>query len=266
MNTTTAETQPQRSPLKLLIGVLARPGSTMRYLREAKRRWWIVPAVLMMAALVFHGFALARANAEYVYQQQLDWFASMPQEQRGPMSEPPPKATPPLLTTAIPIAGRALVTAVGWLVWAGLLYLAGTFFGSNDVKYGPLFAMTVWAWVPYAIRNALQGLVMTLTGRPIYNQGLSGLVLDSAPPPPMAMALSGRYIPPSRGEQVLAGLLARIDVYFVWNLALIIVGVAVFERLPRKKAAPIAIGIWLLATALGLLPKIIGLNQNIRIF
>lgn len=255
-----------RGPVALLVGIIVKPAATMRDLYERQRRWWLVPAALMLAALVIYSFGYAKANAAYLYQQQVAVFESMPAEQRGPMTEPPPKATPPLLTTAIQITGRAVTTIAGWLVWAGLLYLAGTFFGNNDVKYGPLFAMTVWAWVPYVVRNIIQGVTMAITEVPIYNQGLSGLILDNAPPAPVFTPMGRAFVPPTRGEEVLAGLLARVDIYLIWHLVLLVTGVAIFERLTKKKATPITLGIWALTTALALLPKIIGLSQSLRLF
>jgi hypothetical protein len=263
---TKKETPAQRGPFKLLIGSLVKPSATMDYLRQAQRRWWVFPAALMVVALMIHGFGFAKANAEYLYQQQITSFESIPPEKRGPMTQPPSKATPPLLTTGIQIGGRTVATIAGWLVWAGLLYLAGTFFGNNEVKYGPLFAMTLWAWTPYMVRNVLQGVVMAITDTPIYNQGLSGLVLDNAPPTPAFTPMGRSFIPPTRGEEVLAGLLARVDVYLIWHLILLVTGVAVFERLNRKKAVPLTLGIWLLTTGLALLPKILGLNSAMRIF
>jgi hypothetical protein len=147
-----------------------------------------------------------------------------------------------------------------------LLYLAGTFFGNNEVKYGPLFAMTLWAWTPYIVRNVLQGVLMAVTNTPIYNQGLSGLVLDNAPPTPAFTPMGRSFMPPTRGEDVLAGLLARVDVYLIWHLILLVTGVTVFERLNKKKAVPLTLGIWMLTTILALLPKILGLNSAMRIF
>lgn len=260
------KTRAERGPLSLLLSTLFKPKRAMRDLRKAQRRWWLVPAALMLIALLIHGFGYAKANAEYLYQQQLQVFESIPAEKRGPMTEPPPKATPPLLTTGIQIAGRTVTTVAAWLVWAGLLYLAGTFVGNNEVKYGPLFAMTVWAWIPYVVRNLIQGIVMAITNSPIYNQGLSGLVVDNAPPTPAFTPMGRSFIPPSRGEAVLAGLLGRVDMYLIWHLALMITGVAIFERMKGKKAALITLTIWALITALSLLPKIVGLSQSLRLF
>ncbi|MGC9523458.1 MAG: YIP1 family protein [Anaerolineae bacterium] len=254
-----------RGPFGMLIGMIVKPRATMAALREARRRWWIVPAILMVGALIFSGFAYSRANAEFLYQQQVEMFEQMPPEQRGPMAEPPAKATPPLLTTGLRIAGQVVGVIVTWVVWAGLLALASTFFGQNGARFGGFFAMVVWAWLPHAVRHLVQGVYQFVTQTPIYNQGLSGLVLDNTP---MAFSpFSGpRYVPPTRSDQVWAAFLGRIDVYRVWSLLLLVTGVIIFARASKKRAWLLTLGIWLIATLLSLLPTIIGLTSGLRLF
>ena len=64
--------------------------------------------------------------------------------------------------------------------------------------------------------------------------------------------------PPGLGQMVLVAFLSRIDLFLFWNLILLVIGVAVTTRLPRRKAALVTLGVWLLLTALGLLPALVG--------
>lgn len=251
-------------PFGALIGILLRPRKTMAALSGAQKRWWLVPVVLLLAALVVHGIAYANANVDYVYQLQVAFFESMPAEERGPMTEPPPKSGPHPLTVALPIGGRVVGTLVTWLIWAGLIALASTFLGHNGTSFGALFAMVVWARVPITLRYAVQAMAMALTGTPIYNQGLSGLVLDSAPPP-IAQGFQP-YVPPTRSAQVLAALLGKLDIYMVWTLVLTALGIWAFAHVPKRRAALITLGIWIVATLVTLLPAIVGIGQGMRLF
>lgn len=251
-------------PFRALTGVLLRPRATMTALRDARKRRWTVPALLMVLALTFQGIIYANANAEYVYRQQQAWFETVPAEQRGPMTEPPPKAEPHPLTVGLPIAGRTVAEVVTWLIWAGLIALASTFLGHNGATFGGLFAMIVWARIPIALRYGVQAVAMLATGTPIYNQGLSGLALDSAPQP--RASSFQRYIPPTRSAQVMAALLGKIDIYLVWALVLTGIGVWAFAHVPRRRAALVTVGIWIIATAVSLLPAIIGIGQGMRVF
>ena len=81
--------------LTLLSGIVIRPRGTLRYLYDAKRRWWALVALLMIAVLIGQQVAYARADAQYKYEQQLAWFENTPEEERGPMMQPPQLITPP---------------------------------------------------------------------------------------------------------------------------------------------------------------------------
>lgn len=264
MSEAVATTANRPNLLSVLTGIVIQPRSAMAALSTAKRRWWPVPAALLLLALIFHGITYANANAEYVYRQQVEMFESMPADQRGPMTDPPPKSEPHPLTVALPIAGRTVTTLVTWLIWAGLIALSSTFLGHNGARFGGLFAMVVWAQVPITVRYLVQGVAMALTGAPIYNQGLSGLVLDNAPPP-MSRSFQP-YVPPTRSAQVMGALLGRIDIYMVWTLILTGLGVWAFAHVPKRRAALLTLGIWVIATLVSLLPTILGIGQGMRFF
>jgi hypothetical protein len=272
-----------RGPIATMLGVLFRPGATFTALRGAKRRWWAIPALIMLVALAFHGYVFAYASA--ADQSRMQTAGGGMVEGRpvtgaggivvdGPGGMPSQVGVNPL-RTGLSIGGQVLGAIFTWLVWAGLLALASTFFGQSGTNFGGFFAMVLWARLPLAIRSIIQALYMVLTGAVIYNQGLSGLVLDSTPsaaptgpiygPGPIPIG-GGRLGQPAVGTQVLAGVLGRIDVYLVWSLVLTVAGVWAFARLPRRKALLITLAIWVPATAVTLLPTIIGLNGGTRIF
>jgi Yip1-like protein len=253
-----------RGPIQTFLGIIVRPRRTMAGLSTAKRRWWWLPMLLMLAALALQGNFYARANSELMYRYQVDFLESMPEQARGPMAELPPKTDPHPLSIWLPVGGRAVGTLVTWLVWAGLIALASTFLGHNGARFGGYFAMIAWARLPFTLRDLVQGITMAMTGRAIYNQGLSGLVLDGTPAPMTSGFRS--YTPPPRGAQILSALLGRVDVYIVWSLVLTGIGIWAFGHLPRRRAILVVLGIWVIATVVNLLPALLGLGQGTRIF
>jgi len=52
--------------------------------------------------------------------------------------------------------------------------------------------------------------------------------------------------------------LSHVDLFLVWNLILLVIGVMVTTHLPRRKAALVTLGVWLLLTALSLTPTLVG--------
>jgi hypothetical protein len=268
-----------RGPFSTLLGVLFRPSRTFTALRDAKRRWWIVPALLAVVVIAFHGFTHARVSTAALFRQQSEMPEVVIKDPYGgeyierPM---PSQVGPHPLTTGLSIGGQLLGTVVSWLLWAGLLALASTFFGQNGASFGGFFSMVVWARLPLTLRSLVQAIYMSITGALIYNQGLSGLVLDNTPTAAASgfnggMGMGGmiggpRYIPPTMGQQVAASILGRIDIYLVWSLILMVAGVWAFARLPRKKAIYVTLAIWVLATLVTLVPILIGLGQGARLF
>jgi hypothetical protein len=260
----TTSPKPPRGPFAISAGVLFHPRRSMAALSQAKRRWWIVPAILLLVALTLQGIAYANANATFVYQQQATMLESAQNGEFGVVTEMPPMSAPHPLTVVLPIAGRTVGSVVTWLIWAGLIALASTFLGHNGARFGGLFAMVVWARVPITVRHVVQAIAMTLTGKPIYNQGLSGLVMDNAPS--FTVNSFQGYVPPSRSTQVLSALLGKVDIYMVWTLILTGIGVWAFAHVPRRRAALMTVGIWVIATLVGLLPTLVGIGQSMRLF
>jgi hypothetical protein len=112
--------------------------------------------------------------------------------------------------------------------------------------------VVVWAWLPYGLRGLLQTLYILLSGQLIVNPGLSGLVRSE---PSVGEAV---LAPPSAGQTFLTTFLSRIDLFLVWNLILLVIGVAVTTHLSRRKAALVTLGVWVVLTGLSLLPALVG--------
>ena len=64
--------------------------------------------------------------------------------------------------------------------------------------------------------------------------------------------------PPGPGQMLLMAFLSRVDLFLVWNLVLLVIGVTVVTRLPRRKAILLTMGVWVLLTTLSLVPALVG--------
>ena len=267
-----------RGPFQVLLGMLLKPRSTLADLSTARHRWWWLPALLMIVAVTMYGVVFASASAADQQRAMEAVFEGVPGDMRG-ASVPPQMSSGLSMVAVIRVGGQVLGTLVTWLIWAGLLYLVSTFLGQNGAHFGGFFAMVAWTWLPYSVRNLIQAGYSALTRQAIYNQGLSGLVIDRAPAAPdvspvsavsavrgLMAAPGGAVMAASRGDQVLAALLARVDIYLIWNLVLITLGVAAFARLKTKKAALGTLVIWVVFTLISLLPTIVGFGQGLGIF
>jgi len=237
----------QTGVFRLLFGALINPKATMAALRGARWTWWAIPVFLILVITVLTVVAYSTADCRYIYQLEMDHYASSP-NQGG---RPPDPITPLPITMAIRAAGRVLSAGGAWIVWSGALYLVLILLGRNGVTFGSVWTLVLWAWMPYAVRGVLQSIYMTVAHRPVYNQGLSGLVVDRTPPPMMTF----NYVIPTTNEQALATFLARLDVYLIWQLALMVIGAMALTRLSRRKAVAVVVGIWLVFAVISLIPQ-----------
>jgi hypothetical protein len=243
---------------RLLWGMIVRPRATLEYLHEHGGRTWWVPALLavLLVALAVVAAApiTARQAREAVAAAQEQWGeqrGEMSAEEQAQMEQGMSIAASPLITVVFPALGGGVGMVVGWLAWAGALYLASTTLGGRSA-FGPMFRTVVWAWLPYTLRGLLQTVYILVSGELIANPGLSGLVLDSRSVSDLVLA------PPSLGQTMLAAFLSRVDLFLVWNLILLVTGVMVVTRLPRRKAVLVTLGVWVVLTLVGMLPALVG--------
>jgi hypothetical protein len=240
--------------IRLLWGIVARPRATFQRLNENGRRAWWLPALLAVIAVILPilvGSPLSAQKArEAVASVQTQMGETLSPEQQQQMEQAQRIAASPLVITVFPSVMGVLGLVVGWLVWAGALYLVGMVAGGH-ASFGALFRMVVWTWIPYALRGFLQALYILLTGQLIAHPGLSGLVAGEQTVEKVLTA------PPTAGQMVVSAFLARIDLFLFWNLALLVVGTMVVTRLSARKATALVLGIWLLLTLVGLIPPLV---------
>ena len=266
MNKGNIEPRERKGPLKLLWGMIVRPRATLEYLSTMqKKRWWF-PALLMLVILVTVTAANTRASTRATQQSIMESPVGMsvgregdvppspgmsPGEEGNVMPSPAGVASTMLVLQSV---GNVIGAILSWLVWAGALYLAIVFLGQNHVSFGAMFRMVVWVWVPGMIRGLVQSVYLFAGGSPIYNQGLSGLVMDKSP----KAIMSSASVPPSMGKMAFSALLSEVDIYLFWQLGLLVLGLMIFARLPKKKALFVICGVWLILTLLSLVPALVG--------
>ncbi len=244
-----SEAQPRaltgRSLVGLLGGMIVRPRRTLTLLTERGGRSWWLPALLASLFLVLPMAVGAPVRARLAREAFLESRQQIEEQMGQQMSQEQLDQTvaitaSPLITLVFPAVGGVAGMAVTWLAYAGALYLGGLALGGRRA-FGGMFGMVVWTWLPYAVRGLLRTVYTLSSGEIVVNEGLAGFV-------------EGTGV----GQILLKALLGRVDLFLIWHLALLIAGVGVVARLPRRKAVLLTLGVWLLMTLLGLLPALIG--------
>jgi len=202
---------------RVVWAILRHPTQAFTNIASYPSRKWLIPAILLMLLVAASGYL----NQNLIMKQVID---------------SPPAGAPFLL----PSIGSTMLLWVKWLVWAGLLYVASTLFGGNS-NFRTLWRVIVWASLPELIRSILQIIYLLFAQQPIEYAGLSGLILRGAEDP--------------AGIQLaIAGILAQLDLFALWKLGLLAIGVACATGLAQRKAWVVILIVWGLLTALGLIP------------
>lgn len=253
--------EPRKSLPGLLLGTLLRPRPTFAHLSVHQQRSWWAPAVLILLCTVLPLMAASAVTSAATL--------SMPPQANNALEKPmivpggggavvvegemndgyiQEGPAQPTGLSILKIGGATLGLPLTWLLWGGALYLASVFLGRSS-SFAQMFKMTVWSWLPYALRGLLQSVVIWVTRQPITNKGFSGYVIDAAVP---------QFITPGPGKLALASILGRIDIFAVWNLALLVIGLMAFTKLPRRKATTAILVIWAVFAMLSVIPSILG--------
>jgi hypothetical protein len=124
----------------------------------------------------------------------------------------------PIFVYVIPIVGKISGVWFGWLIISSILHLLLTLLGGRGTTTATV-NLVAWASIPFAVRDLIRLLYILVAKKQIVMSGLSGFISAST----------------SQGTLYLAALLALVDIYFIWNIILLIIGVDQATKLSRRK-------------------------------
>jgi hypothetical protein len=124
----------------------------------------------------------------------------------------------------MPMIGSLTGLWVGWLLLAALLHFGSTLLGGRGSMQSAL-SIVAWASLPFAVRDILRIIFMLSAGHAIISPGLSGFASASG---------------------FVSQLLARVDIFLIWQVILLVIGLSVTDSLPRSKAVAGVVGVMLL--------------------
>ncbi len=244
--------------LQLIWGMIVKPRVTLRTIGGNGRSWIIVAVILLLLSVLppIASGPLAAELAREAFLENQEQIEEQIRSQGGGQSaefdaeQAASIASNPIFITVIPAVGGLLGVAIGWLLWSGAIHLLGTLTGGRN-SFGQMFQAVVLASIPYGIRNLLQAIVITTSGKLIENPGLSGMVSD-----PISVE-DAIFSPPPPGQVALISFLSKIDIYLFWNLALLVVGIMIVAQLARRKSLGITLLVWVIFTLISLAPTLL---------
>jgi hypothetical protein len=207
----------RRFDLARILAIFLRPRHVFADIAAGSRGVWLTPMLVLTltASLVVlvGGYLKSRAVLMGEVPLPPDWQFWTPEMQENFMRAQ--QATQgPVFTYIFPLVGAMVALWLGWLLLAGLLHLGSTLLGGRGSMQSAL-NVVAWASLPFALRDLLRIVFMLSTGHAIVSPGLSGFVSTPG---------------------FLADLLARLDIFLIWNVVLLVLGSGITDSLPRGKA------------------------------
>ena len=183
---------------------------------ESRATWWTPMLLLSITAIlvvVVAGYLKSRAALMGEVTLPPDWQFWTPEMQNNYMQAQ--QATQgPVFLYIMPMVGSLAGLWVGWLLLAALLHFASTLLGGRGSMQSA-WNIVAWASLPFAVRDILRIIFMLAAGHAIMSPGLSGFTSTPG---------------------FVSQLFARLDIFLVWQVMLLVIGFALTDGLPCTKA------------------------------
>lgn len=231
--------------LTAFVAMIDRPREAMQYI-ASRPRAWLLAAVLLVASLVLltaisapQQIALATERSQAMIEQMV---ANMSAEQAQLVRERAQAFTPTQFWLSTLGIGTLLM-ALGWILRGAILHFSSMALGGVS-DWGPTFAVSVWSMLPFFVRDIVQAVYIGTSRQLIEHQGLAFLVT------------SGNWMQDSRN--LVYAALANLDLFALWHIVLLGIGVMVATKVSRIKGLVLAFVVWALFLGLKLIPVAIG--------
>ena len=214
--------QPSRLHLDWVMGVLFRPRKTFTQVAAQTRPVWLIPMLLLtLTALIFIFITgPIKKNAAMMTGPTLPpSYQYMTPEQQAQFMKSYEATQGPIFLYVFPALIALGKVWLGWLIVGGMLHLILTLLGGRG-STGVAMNLVAWAAIPLAVRDGVRIVAMLSAHKLIANPGLAGFA-------PLATAGFGLY---------LAKIMALIDLYVIWHILLMVVGVRRANGLALGKA------------------------------
>lgn len=218
MTDITIDKQPaRRIDFSRLFAVLRHPTGAFTEMIAEARATWLTPMLVLSltATLVVLVSGYLRSQSTMMGEVPLppDWQYWSPEMQNDYMqAQQADQGT--AFVYILPLVGALTAVWLGWVLVAGLLHLGSTLLGGRGSMQNAL-NVVAWASLPFALRDILRIIFMLSVGHIIVSPGLSGFVANPG---------------------FLSQVLARVDLFWIWHVILLVIGLAIADGLPRTKA------------------------------
>jgi hypothetical protein len=202
--------------------VFFRPRLAFKRISAITSSIWITPLLILSVMVLANALSIGRLknlsamSGEITYPPDFQYYTP---EQQAQYTQAVQSTQGPVFVYVLPSVAALIGIWLSWLILGGVLHLVTTLFGGRG---STVISMNIVAWasLPLALRLLVQFIYMLATKHLIINPGLSGFSPQGE---------SGILL-------FLGQLLRLIDIYIIWEVLLLILGVRYSTALNTTKS------------------------------
>jgi len=202
--------------------LIFRPRHFFQRITKITNAIWFTPLLILSIAVIINVLLVGRIKSQAFLMGEVSYppdFQYYSPEQQAQYMQAIQSTQGPVFIYVLPSISSLLGVWVGWLFLGGSLHLITTLFGGRG---STTISMNIVAWssLPLVLREIVQILYILYTNKLIINPGLSGFIPTDTTGLPL----------------FLAQILSLFDIYLIWQLVLIILGVRITTGLNLGKS------------------------------
>jgi hypothetical protein len=202
--------------------VFFRPRLAFQRIAAASTSIWVTPLLVISCLVLINTLLAGKSKSQAALMGEITYppdYQYYTPEQQAQYTQAAQSTQGPVFVYVLPAIASLLGVWIGWLILGGILHLVTTLFGGRG-STAMSMNIVAWASLPLALRALIQIIYMLVTKNLISNPGLSGF----SPTGDSGLLL---YI----GQ-----ILRLLDIYIIWQILLLILGVRTSTALSVSKS------------------------------
>jgi hypothetical protein len=239
LDVTNVEERPRALHFEWVFPILYRPRRVLAQIAQKDNAVWLAPLLLLTVfalLMVFAGGPIRQAAAETQVTLPPD-YDYYPPEWQQQYQEGFAARQGFVFIYVYPALGVLAQIWIGWFLVGSLLHLGLTLAGSRNSNTAML-NLVAWVSLPFVFRYIVQAVYLFSSKKAVASPGLSGFIPVEA---------TGFLL-------FIRSFLSLVDIYLIWYLVLLLIGVLIIAKVSRVKALIVTIVLSLIFLAIQALP------------
>jgi Yip1 domain len=219
----------------------AAPSKTFEDIKRGNKSWWLPLILAALAGYILFAAVAQKITIAQVVDNQIRMDPKA--QERMANASPEQKAMGTKISVAItegvfiggPVVGMIGAAVVALVFWGTINFG----FGGRS-KYGSIFAVCYYAWLPASIKAILGAIV-------IY----AGMAPESFNIKNFAPTNLGAFLDPVETNKALYSLATSLDALTIWTLVLMGIGIATVAGVKRSSGYIAVFGWWAIIVLIG---------------